>query len=167
MQLEVRLILCYIFRLGFSSFINKGFHKPKCFNHQGKWWPLTFRSRTPYFRVKMYLFACMCDNTPTKLATSPFGIFFASLFSGFSLTNNNQVGQWQFFRVSPFPRTVVWQAKTLSFQTSPYPISNVRWLPPGCLRWRWPRGRFCWSVYWFVRLFLAAAFSALVHLGLK
>lgn len=68
---------------------------------------------------------------------------------------------------SLFPRIVVWQEKTLSFQTSSSLISNVQWLPPGCLSHRWPRGCFCWSVYWFVGLFLAAAFSVLAHLGWK
>lgn len=54
----------------------------------------------------------------------------------FLLTNNDQVRQWQLFQVSLCPRIVVWQAETLQFQTSPSLISNVRWLPPGCLRRR-------------------------------
>lgn len=49
-----------------------------------------------------------------------------------------------------FLRIVVWRAKTLSFQTSPFLTSNVWWLPPGRLRWHEPRGCFYWSVYWFV-----------------
>lgn len=59
---------------------------------------------------------------------------------------------------------VVWQEKTLLFQTLPSLISNVWRLPAGCQRNATPEDVFVGYVYWTVRLFLAVAFSITVHL---